>query len=275
MLIPVNDVYSACERMIDDLWGYIWGTAGVMCTQSVIDRSANNPGNPNPDLTRNTGPKWLGHMVTDCSGVMVRIWADHGLKIPHGSSSMVRQGYIVDCGPTPHPGWAALVDPTPETPDNIHIGIVMADGVTVFEAKGTIAGCVYSKVTDKKWTKFGRFKDVDYEGEKPMDTPYQARVNTNSGSLNVRSGPGTEYPVVGKLEKGTIVKVMTHSDWDFINYGPLQGYCATRYLEPVEEPEPQPEPPKENVTVTVSKATAAEWLKVLKEMSAALEEGGA
>lgn len=279
MGIPVTDVYSACRMMIEQGYGYIFGTSGEEWTSTKQQRleSQHDEDDPNWGGSVKYGRKWIGHFVVDCSGAIVKIWRDHGLKIPHGSSSMVRQGYIIDCGAEPHPGWAALVDPTPETDDNKHIGIVMEDGQTVFEAKGASAGCVYSKVTDKKWTKFGKFKDVDYEGVKPLNTPYKAVVTTNSGSLNVRSGPGTEYPVIGKLEKGATVTVVTHTgDWDYVNYGSLQGYCATRYLMPVEEPEPTPEPPVppiENVTITVSKATAQEWLKVLKEMTDALEGG--
>lgn len=241
--IPVNKLFEYCMMMYRDVWGYIFGTAGVKCTRAVINQAINNPRNPNPKMTEEYGPKWLDHMVTDCSGVMVYIWKQFELSIPHGSSSMVKQGYIVDCGPTPHPGWAALVDKTPDTPDNDHIGIVMEDGVTVFEAKGTQAGCVLSKVTDKKWTKFGRFKDVDYSGEeKPdMNTPYLAEVVTKSGSLNVRSDPGTEYGIIGSVPKGAMVEVKTHGDtWDFINYEGLQGYASNRYLNPVKEIDDEP-----------------------------------
>lgn len=265
MKIPVIDIYRACKQMIDDGYGYIWGTSGKLWTQADQDKAER-------EMTVKYGQKWVGHHVVDCSGAIVKIWRDHGLSIPHGSSSMVRQGYIINCGNTPYPGWAALVDPDPSTPDNEHIGIVLEDGETIFEAKGTIAGCVYSKVTDKRWTKFGQFKDVDYEGVKPMDTPYQAVVNTQSGSLNVRSGPGTEYPKVGKLEKGTIVTVKANCDgWDFIEYKGLQGYCSSMYLKPVEEPEPKPEPVE--VTITIPKNKAIQWKETLLDILSYLPGG--
>lgn len=257
-MIPVSDLYASCRMMINDKWGYIWGTAGKLWTQADQDRATR-------EMTVKYGQKWVGHMVTDCSGVFVKIWRDHGMKIPHGSTSMVRQGYIIDCGSVPHPGWAALVDPDPSDPDNEHIGLVMDDGVTVFEAKGTIAGCIYSKATDRKWTKFGKFKDVNYEGDKPMDTPYKAKVVTNSGALNIRSGPGVEYPKVGKVDKGEIVTVKaTSPGWDFIEYDRIQGYCAAQYLEPIEEPPVPPPEPKDTVTITLTKATADELLKALE-----------
>lgn len=229
--IPVQALYVKCEQMLFEEWGYIWGTAGKLWTQKDQD-------NADREMTVKYGQKWVGHYVTDCSGVMVYIWKQYGLKIPHGSSSMVKQGYIVDCGSEPHPGWAALVDDTPDTPDNTHIGIVLEDGVTVFEAKGTQAGCVTSKVTDRKWTKFGRFKDVDYTGEEApkMTPPYLAEVTTVSGSLNVRTGPGTNYNIIGKIPKGSTVKVVSEiSTWAFVNYDGLQGYASLSFLTPLEE----------------------------------------
>ena len=230
--------------MLDEHWGYIYGTAGTAWTAQKQEALASKygEGDKNYGMSVKFGKKWIGHMVTDCSGVMVYIWRKFGLSIPHGSSSMVRQGYIVDCGSTPHPGWAALADPTPDTPDNNHIGIVGADGYTIYEARGTTSGFVTSNTANAKWTKYGRFKDVDYSKEVPtMDTPYTARVNTDTGALNIRTGPGMGYGILGTAKKGEIVKVITHgSDWDFAECQIGSGYVATRYLTPIEEIKPDP-----------------------------------
>lgn len=269
MKIPVKDIYQECHKMIAEKYGYIWGTAGVLCTQNVIDKAANNPNNPNPELTEKYGPQWLGHMVVDCSGAIVKIFKDHGLKIPHGSSSMVRDGYIVNCGPVPYPGWAALVDPTPDTPDNNHIGIVLEDGKTIFEAKGTRAGCVLSSISDSRWTKFGKFKDVAYEEVKPMNTPYIAKVITNSSSLNVRSGPGTEYSKISSIPKGSEVKVITRdSQWDFVDYQGIQGYVSDQYLLPEREIRDD-QPKTDDIVIPADKAkqyidTLESLLQILK-----------
>lgn len=233
--IPVSDLYTWLDKMFYEKWGYIWGTAGVKWTQAKQDAVEN-------EMAQKYGSKWIGHMVTDCSGVMVYIWKQYGLKIPHGSSSMVKQGFIVDCGPTPHPGWAALVDKTTDTPDNDHIGIVGEDGVTVYEAKGTQSGFVTSKVTDKKWTKFGRFKDVDYEEEEEIPVPpvsdtYFATITGDN--VRLRSGPGTNYTKVGEanLYKGNEVEVLADcGNWKFcrvVSDG-RQGYVFSKYVsEPI------------------------------------------
>lgn len=249
--IPVADLYKYLDQMLAGRWGYIWGTSGELWTedkQRALEARYSED-DPNRGMSVKYGSKWIGRMVTDCSGVMVYIWNKYGLKIPHGSSSMVRQGYIVDCGSEPRPGWAALVDDTPDTPDNNHIGIVGPDGQTVYEAKGTQAGFITSKVSDKKWTKFGRFKDVDYEGGGgKMLTPYYAVVATNSGALNLRSGPGTDYGKIGSVAKGEELIVKIEFDgWAFVEYEGKQGYAARAYLTPIREvsPEPAPEPEPE------------------------------
>lgn len=282
MKIPVKALFDNCEMMHRDHWGYIWGTAGVMCTQAVIDKAANNSKNPNPELTEKYGKQWLGRMVTDCSGVMVYIWKKYGLKIPHGSSGMVSEGYIRNCGAEPKAGYAALVDPTPDTPDNNHIGIVSEDCQYVYEAKGTRTGFVKSKLSETKFNKFGMFKDVDYKGsEKTLKPPYYATVATNSGPLNVRSGPSTEYTKIGQVAKGQTVIVKTHNvEWDFINADGLQGYVSTAYLKPEKEVPDDPEPPKPDpfgdmLTFTISKETAKKWIDVLAEISIKLKSEGA
>lgn len=48
--------------------------------------------------------------------------------------------------------------------------------------------------------------------------------------LNVRSGPGTDFRVIGKISEGAEVQVLeTHGDWSWIE--PKGGWVATKYLE--------------------------------------------
>lgn len=266
--IPVSEVYRYLDMMLRDRWGYIYGTAGILWTQSRQNSTTN-------EMAQKYGAKWVGHMVADCSGVIVYIWRKFRLSIPHGSSSMVKQGYIVDCGSEPHPGWAALVDDTPSTPDNKHIGVVGADGVTVYECKGTQSGFVTSKVTDKKWTKFGKFRDVDYSGEVepvPMGTQvnYKAEVTTKSGALNIRKGPGIDphtgklYDKIGSVPKGTIVDVWTECDngWRYIDDDGDTGYVDGQYLTPLPPATSLPDEtpvPDSGGAKTVKKTALRRW----------------
>lgn len=58
------------------------------------------------------------------------------------------------------------------------------------------------------------------------------KVNTNSGSLNVRSGAGTGYAKVGSVAKGEVVVVLSTSNgWSRILYhGTKTGYVSAQYL---------------------------------------------
>ena len=59
-----------------------------------------------------------------------------------------------------------------------------------------------------------------------------ATVATRSGSLNVRSGGGTSYSVIGSLSKGEVVVTLsTSGGWSRILYNGTQtGYVSAQYL---------------------------------------------
>ena len=59
-----------------------------------------------------------------------------------------------------------------------------------------------------------------------------AKVNTNSGSLNVRSGGGTGYSKIGTLSKGETVLILSaENGWSRILYhGTKTGYASSAYL---------------------------------------------
>ena len=59
---------------------------------------------------------------------------------------------------------------------------------------------------------------------------YTRYVNTNSLNLNVRSGAGTNYNIVGSLAKGTQVTVAeTNENWSRIT-SPILGWVSSEYL---------------------------------------------
>ncbi len=61
---------------------------------------------------------------------------------------------------------------------------------------------------------------------------YAATVQTQSGNLNVRSGAGTSYSIVGSLAKGKTVVVLSSSGgWSRVLYnGVKTGYVSSQYL---------------------------------------------
>ena len=54
-----------------------------------------------------------------------------------------------------------------------------------------------------------------------------------TANVNVRSGPGTSYSIIGSLYKGTIVpKLGTSGSWTKISYNGGTGYVSSQYLTP-------------------------------------------
>ncbi len=66
-----------------------------------------------------------------------------------------------------------------------------------------------------------------------LDSAKTAKVNTQSTSLNVRSGAGTEYSVKDSVRKGDIVIILSNSNgWSKILYdGVKTGYVSSKYIE--------------------------------------------
>ena len=74
------------------------------------------------------------------------------------------------------------------------------------------------------------YVSADYINEVSSSKAYF--VNTKSTRLNVRSGPGTNYYIAGKLNKGDYVVVLSISNgWAKVLYnGIQQGYVSSTYL---------------------------------------------
>ena len=66
-------------------------------------------------------------------------------------------------------------------------------------------------------------------------TGSKAKVVTQESNLNIRKGPGTEQPVVGKAAHNEIVTVLnqTNQQWWLIRTnGGAEGYAYSQYLTP-------------------------------------------
>ena len=64
----------------------------------------------------------------------------------------------------------------------------------------------------------------------------QARVITQNSNLNVRKGPGTDQPIVGKASKGEIITLVSKANqqwWLVRTTEGEEGYCYAQYLEPL------------------------------------------
>lgn len=64
----------------------------------------------------------------------------------------------------------------------------------------------------------------------------EVRVITQDSNLNVRKGPGTDQPIVGKVAKGEVITLLSraNSQWWLVRLkNGEEGYCYAQYLEPI------------------------------------------
>lgn len=80
-------------------------------------------------------------------------------------------------------------------------------------------------------------------------TTVTATKYVSVSSLNVRSGPGTDNPVVGMLKLNQVVKAVIQNDqedWMKITAGEISGYVNGKYLSNKIVPEQEQEPSKDS-----------------------------
>jgi len=93
---------------------------------------------------------------------------------------------------------------------------------------------------------------ITVEDNRPASTPQptQTTGTVTDGPLNVRSGPGSGNSVVGTLNKGdTVVILSTVDGWHQITSGSISGYISADYVD-VHEAEPAPSEEPEPATAT-------------------------
>ena len=94
---------------------------------------------------------------------------------------------------------------------------------------------------DQLWEIYGKI-DPDYRaGDLILDIDVaasagtKAKVTTDSSNLNIRKGPGTDQPVVGKAAHNSIVTLLskTNDQWWLVKTDKgEEGYAYAEYLTP-------------------------------------------
>lgn len=97
-------------------------------------------------------------------------------------------------------------------------------------------------IKDKMWEIYKNldphFKsnDVVLNVKSKVSAGDKVKVVTRESRLNIRQGPGTDQPIVGKAEKGDIITLISKSNdqwWLVRDNDGEEGYCYSQYLEPV------------------------------------------
>ncbi|MES2328753.1 MAG: SH3 domain-containing protein [Bacteroidota bacterium] len=121
-----------------------------------------------------------------------------------------------------------------------------AGGIQVNELGGVlyIKGQASSAaLKDRLWDLYGKADPNFLTGDVVMDVDVagigegsKLKVTTDTSSLNMRKGPGTDQPLVGKAPHGGTVTLLskTNDQWWLVrNDAGEEGYAYAQYLSPM------------------------------------------
>ncbi|SCD20732.1 putative peptidoglycan-binding LysM [Proteiniphilum saccharofermentans] len=118
--------------------------------------------------------------------------------------------------------------------------LLVSESGNVLKVEGTVPS---ADVKDKLWEIYKRidphFKsnDLVLNVKTAISDGGKVRVITQESRLNIRKGPGTDQPIVGKAEKGAIITLISKANdqwWLVRDNDGEEGYCYSQYLEPVQ-----------------------------------------
>ena len=235
-MITTTDLIAKFQYALDNKWGYIWGTAGVMWTQARQD-ALNKTTDSDRAMSRKYGKKWIGHMVADCSGLFTWAFKQLGGTMYHGSNTMwdkycTAKGKLIngvrDDGAELQPGTAVFTY-NKNTKKRGHVGLYIGNGL-VIEAAGTQEGVITSKVTGK-WTEWGELVGVSYNGG---ETPVPEGTAIVTGTrVALRKDPSVKADIIMRIDTGKKIQLEDPppSEWDYVSYQGQRGYMMKKFLK--------------------------------------------
>jgi len=129
------------------------------------------------------------------------------------------------------------------------IDAATASGVTNLQVK-VLDGVLYvngnapsGAVKDKLWNEYDKIDPNFTTGDLVLDVDVSGAVDggklkviTERSNLNIRKGPGTDQPIVGKAAHNEIVTLVSKTSdqwWLIRSVDGEEGYAYAQYLEPV------------------------------------------
>lgn len=102
----------------------------------------------------------------------------------------------------------------------------------------------------------------------------KVQVQTESGNVYLRTGPGKEFDAIGRLIRNSVYTAVSKTNgWYFVVDGEdpktgrqVSGYASGDYLVPYDEPEPEPAPEPVITFTRVDLETIAEYIRGLLDV---------
>lgn len=122
---------------------------------------------------------------------------------------------------------------------NAGLKVVESEGVLHIDGEAANAG-----IKDQLWDTYGKIDPNFLSGDVVLDvkvatavTGGKVKVTTESSNLNIRKGPGTDQPIVGKAAHDEVITLVNKSNdqwWMVRTNDGEEGYAYAQYLSPVE-----------------------------------------
>lgn len=118
--------------------------------------------------------------------------------------------------------------------------LTVEESGNVLKINGTVAS---ADIKDKMWDVYGRLDPEFRGGDLVLNVNVnvaeggKVKVVTKESNLNIRKGPGTDQPIVGKASHGDIITLLSKANdqwWLVRDNDGEEGYCYSHYLEPVQ-----------------------------------------
>lgn len=251
-MITTDALIAKFQFALDNKWGYIYGAWHETWTQAKQNALVNSfKSKYGEDWQKNAnakkadkyygaiyGAKWIGHIVTDCSGLFYWAFKELGGYMYHGSNTMYNKyctdkGKLTKSGRTDgkqlKPGTAVF---TGNESSHNHVGLFVGND-TVIEASGSNAGVITTKISSGKWTYWGELKGVDYTSvtiEEPTPTINVKSALVTGTRLALREAPSTSANVIVRVNTGERVSVLDDTYWVKVKYQGKTGYMMAKYL---------------------------------------------
>lgn len=158
-----------------------------------------------------------------------------------GSNENATQGNNQNNNVTVQTGGTYVVNATslrvrtgPATYHGVIGGVLNGTALNVIGSEGSWFKVNYQGKTGYVSSEFMKFVKGGTTPPVQPEKPNQGSIGEyyiNASALNVRSGEGTNYRIIGALPQGQKVQVISeNSGWSKINYNGQTGYIGTRYL---------------------------------------------
>lgn len=284
--VTPKQVVEGFQKALDEKWGYIYGHSHTKWTQALQDKTEDS-------MAKKYGSQWIGHWVTDCSGIFAYWFKKLGSKMYHGSNTMwddytVAKGKLIggqrEDGQPLKPCTAVFkmrVVTNDGKEDYYHVGLW--DGEKVIEAKGTRYGVTTSKL--KEWTHWAELKYVNYGGEDNMadKIQYPTLREGDRGEMvtmlqDILSKNGSSLKVDGIFGAGTRSAVRAFQKKHDLDVDGVVGpktWNALLMTQGVVEEEPEVQPDEDFMdSFTTEQKVAIIWAMLEDDLRKFIEANG-